>query len=630
MSPDEKKLRNDGVSDYGSLHIDLGIDDCEVSGKKRFGFIPHWYFSELWEVFNIAWSMVLVAIFFMLMGPISLIFAGQLGTIYLDGVGLANTILNIFGIMIGQGMATACDTLFSQAFGSSNKKKVGLYLQRALVILMITVLPSYAFLVNTESVLILMGQQPEIAEISGRYALIFLPALPAQFTYSILSKYLRNQNVVRPIMFIGFSGLAMNALCQFIFVTQLNMGIDGSALSQVFGFWTLAGGTLSYILISKVYKNTWDGWTWELFQDWGSFLKLAVAGLLMVSLQFWAFEAGTLIAGTLGEIQLAAQSIIFQLESITYMIPIGIGVGCNIRVGHLLGANRPIQASRSVVAGYTLSWTVAIIIVILLIALRQFLPMAFSQDRKVIDLAGNLLPILALYHIFDCTAGVSTGVLRGCGRQTTAASVVFFGMYLIGLPAGISMMLLTDLKTAGFWWGMTIAMFCEGIAYFISVYRTDWDKQAKLAQIRAGVFPKKKGRFSVRENDQSVLDGLDETDVSTDEKRAILGTAPLLRSSSQKRLYCGEYVSSQPDISVRDEIPQILTASQVIFRRTLFLLCALFVLGLGIFARLYFSFPRDMTRLCLPYVPVNGTIVNDTVIMGGNFSVPFCNNSTSL
>jgi MATE family multidrug resistance protein len=69
-----------------------------------------------------------------------------------------------------------------------------------------------------------------------------------------------------------------------------------------------------------VYKNTWDGWSMELFQDWGSFLKLAIAGLLMVSLQFWAFEAGTLLAGTLGEVQLAAQSIIFQLESLTYMV----------------------------------------------------------------------------------------------------------------------------------------------------------------------------------------------------------------------------------------------------------------------------------------------------------------------
>ncbi len=52
---------------------------------------------------------------------------------------------------------------------------------------------------------------------------------------------------------------------------------------------------------------------------------------------------------------------------------------------------------------------------------------------------------------------VSTGVLRGCGRQHVAASVVFVTYLFIALPVGISLMFLTSLRMSGTtlslaWW----------------------------------------------------------------------------------------------------------------------------------------------------------------------------------
>lgn len=58
----------------------------------------------------------------------------------------------------------------------------------------------------------------------------------------------------------------------------------------------------------------------ELFQSWGPFLNLAIFGLLNVNLLWLGFEVGTIVAGTLGDVQLGAQSIIFQLEMITYCV----------------------------------------------------------------------------------------------------------------------------------------------------------------------------------------------------------------------------------------------------------------------------------------------------------------------
>ena len=49
----------------------------------------------------------------------------------LAGLGLANMLLNIFGMAIGQGMNSAIETLVSQAYGFRDYRSCGLHLNRA-------------------------------------------------------------------------------------------------------------------------------------------------------------------------------------------------------------------------------------------------------------------------------------------------------------------------------------------------------------------------------------------------------------------------------------------------------------------------------------------------------------------
>ena len=40
------------------------------------------------------------------------------------------------------------------------------------------------------------------------------------------------------------------------------------------------------------------GWTIESLLDWGQFIKLAVAGMVMICIEWWSFEIGSFLAGT--------------------------------------------------------------------------------------------------------------------------------------------------------------------------------------------------------------------------------------------------------------------------------------------------------------------------------------------
>ena len=56
--------------------------------------------------------------------------AGRLGAKELAACSLAICTFNITGLAVFQGMATSLDTFCSQAYGSGNKKMVGVYFQR--------------------------------------------------------------------------------------------------------------------------------------------------------------------------------------------------------------------------------------------------------------------------------------------------------------------------------------------------------------------------------------------------------------------------------------------------------------------------------------------------------------------
>ena len=96
----------------------------------------------------------------LMLGPVSLVFCAHLGSQeQLDGAALAISVrrelnishdrmfqfdlpvyvvfqvINSTCITVAQGLGTACDTFFSQSVGSSNKKKIGVYMQRGIRLL---------------------------------------------------------------------------------------------------------------------------------------------------------------------------------------------------------------------------------------------------------------------------------------------------------------------------------------------------------------------------------------------------------------------------------------------------------------------------------------------------------------
>jgi len=82
----------------------------------------------------------------------------------------------------------------------------------------------------------------------------------------------------------------------------------------------------------------------------------------------------------------------------------------------------------------------------------------FSAEAPVIAVATMLLPIAAVFQVFDGIQVVSIGVLRGVADTRTPVVVNVVGFWLIGLPLSLWQGFGLRGAAAGLWWGLVAGL----------------------------------------------------------------------------------------------------------------------------------------------------------------------------
>ncbi|XP_039613167.1 multidrug and toxin extrusion protein 1-like isoform X1 [Polypterus senegalus] len=450
-------------------------------------FIPRNAKEEFYQLTRLAVPMFASQLMVFLISFVSTVFCGHLGKTELDAVALSITVINVTGISIGSGLASVCDTLISQTYGSGNLKRVGIILQRGILILMLSCFPCWAFLINTESLLRLAQQNPEVIRLTQMYVKIFMPSLPAVFLYQLQGRYLQNQGIIWPQVITGVAGNIVNALINYIFLFVLNLGVAGSAWANTISQFSLAVFLYSYIRWKNLHVETWSGWSQECLQEWGSFMRLAIPSMLMLCIEWWTFEIGSFLSGLISKVALGSQSILYELSTIAFMFPLGYGVAVNVRVGNALGAGKTEQAKKSCKVAVMCTGVLAILVMSVVLALKNKIAYIFTTDPEIIDLVSSIIVIFGPCHLCDAFQCVFSGIVKGAGKQKIGAICNLTGYYIIGLPIGISLMFAAHMGVLGFWIGLLVCVFMQCIFFLILVLKFDWKLVTEEAQMRAGL-----------------------------------------------------------------------------------------------------------------------------------------------
>ena len=273
--------------------------------------------------------------------------------------------LNITGLSVGMGLATAMDTLCTQAYGAKKRKLLSIYFQRGLWILSIALIPITIVSVFSGSILIMLGQNEEVSKKAGHFVTLSILCLPSLYLYELLRKMLQAMNIMMPMLLVAAVSNIFNvALCYYL-VSETSLGYIGAAVARSVSCVFMPLCLLVYIKLSNAFECIWDGWNLaESLKDWKSWIQIGMGGALSMCLEWWAFEILGLLAGLLPEAttEIGANAIMFNTTAVTYMFYLGVSIASTVRVGNGLGEGNQKAVRRSALASLVINAAIGIIL----------------------------------------------------------------------------------------------------------------------------------------------------------------------------------------------------------------------------------------------------------------------------
>ncbi|XP_036005909.1 multidrug and toxin extrusion protein 1 [Fundulus heteroclitus] len=547
--------------------------------------VPTAYREELYHILRMTGPLLLSRILHYLLPFVVTMFCGRLGNDVMAGYGLASAAINVTTAATGCGLGLACDTLVSQTFGGKNLLRVGVILQRGIIILMLFCLPCWGLLINAEAILLCMGQEAEVARIAQLYITAFIPAVPAMFLYNLQVSYLQNQGIIMPQLYTAALANIVNLGTNYAFLHWMDLGVAGSAAANTLSQIYICCFLFAYIWWKKLHVKTWGGWSVESLQEWGSYMKLAIPSMLMVCFEWWVYEFGGFFAGMLSEDELAAQHAVIMIAFITYMFPLGIQAAACARVGNALGAGDTARALLACRLSLSLAVTFGLVEGVVLGCTKTVIGYIFTSDEKIAGIVSNLMNAYCFLQLFDGLVCVCTGIFLGTGRQRIPAVANFVAYYCIGLTLSVVLMFVAELRVLGFWLGLLICVVLHSTFYIIVIFRLNWKKMTEEAVKRA----KKKTHMT------------------------LLGTDVLLQNTNSTNNFPASYNGNSADgympvktqqygdnseVQVGQEVQQQksgrLSSTQLIIRRGLIVFAAVGFLAVG--AAVHFFVPLPETQ----------------------------------
>ncbi|KAK7357300.1 hypothetical protein VNO80_16584 [Phaseolus coccineus] len=455
-------------------------------------YVPAREFKNVREVFWIEtkrmWVIALPIVFNIWcqfgVNSVTSIFVGHLGDIELSAVSLINSVIGsfAFGFMLGMGSAT--ETLCGQAFGAGQVNMLGIYMQRSWVILSVTsilLLPIYIF---AAPILKLLGQQTDIADLAGNFAILVIPQfLSLAFNFPT-QKFLQAQSKVNVIAWIGLVALVLHVGMLWLLVYTLELGLTGAALAFDITSWGITAAQLIYVVVWC--KDGWNGLSWLAFKDIWAFVRLSLASAVMLCLEVWYMMSVIVLAGHLDNAVIAVDSlsICMNINGWEGMIFIGINAAVSVRVSNELGLGRPRAAKYSVYVTVFQSLLLGVFFMAIVLTAKNYYALIFTNSLVLQEAVSKLGVLLAITMVLNSVQPVISGVAVGGGWQALVAYINIGCYYLFGLPLGFLLGYKANLGVEGLWGGMICGILLQTFLLMLILYKTNWKKEVEQTNAR--------------------------------------------------------------------------------------------------------------------------------------------------
>jgi MATE family multidrug resistance protein len=170
-------------------------------------------------------------------------------------------------------------------------------------------------------------------------------------------------------------------------------------------------------------------------------------------------------------VSLAAHQIALNVASITFMVPLGLGMAATVRVGLAAGAGDEHGARRAGFTAMVLGVGFITVCAVAMVVLGRPIAALYvggraEQDMAVIAMTALFLKVAAAFQVFDALQVVAAQSLRGL-KDAHAPMFIAGGSYwLVGAPACLLLAFAFRLEGFGVWIGLALGLAVAAAALF--------------------------------------------------------------------------------------------------------------------------------------------------------------------
>lgn len=278
---------------------------------------------------------------------------------------------------------------------------------------------------------------------------------------------------------IMLTGLALNVPANSLFIYGwfglpqlggIGCGI-GSALVFAGMSWALLQDTKKHRLPKDF--PLWSNVFKPVVSHVKDILKIGVPIGVAIFFEVSLFVVIALFLTELGPTIVAGHQVALNVSSLTFMIPLSIGMALTVRVSHWRGRGDLKLARKVSWLGVRLNLVLAIFNASLIVLFSAFIAGIYSPDPDVVSTAAGLLLFAAVFQLSDAVQVAASSALRAYHDTFMVMVITFFAYWFVGLGGGywLAYQAPTPMGAAGFWTGLILGLTTAAVLLSLRLRR---------------------------------------------------------------------------------------------------------------------------------------------------------------
>ena len=412
----------------------------------------------------------------------SVIVGMYVGDNALAAVGSASPILNLL-LALFVGISTGAGIVVSQSFGARDRDGLSKGIGNCISLTLVATVFIMVFgPMITRPMLTLLDTPTSIIDWCTDYLNIFFWGVAGFFFYNMLSGILRGLGDSLSALGFLLLAAALNVVLDLVFVAKFGMGVPGVALATVIA--QAISAVFCFVKLMRMSEHfDMNRSTVRLEKNMAMrIIRIGVPSGITQAIMSMSMMVVQTLTNSMGEMVIAANVIIMRVDGFAMMPNFSFGQAMSVYTGQNVGAGKWSRVQKGVIQGSLIAQAFAVTIVMVILTLNTYLFSIFTETQQLIDLASEMMNIMAVGYIAMSITQVLGGVMRGCGDTVTPMWISICSTVVLRIPIAYIIAYLTRSEAwpNGHPFALSISLLASWvIGMILSVVAFRWGKTRK-------------------------------------------------------------------------------------------------------------------------------------------------------